>query len=105
MLFTFADYQRVARGEITVTYRLWQSPHVKKGATYASGFGGAYHILDIRTVRAEEITDADARAAGSSDRKAVLKLAGEHTRTRITPKMHLYRVTLRYVEGEPERQT
>ena len=105
MLFKLADHQRVARGELTVTYRLWKSPHVKKGGTYPSGFGGAYHILDIRTVRAEEITDKDARAAGSSDRKALLKLAGAHTGTKVTPKMNLYRVTLRYVDREPERKT
>jgi len=104
MLFKLADHQRVARGELTVTYRLWKSPHVKKGVTYPSGFGGAYHILDVRTVRAEEITDKDARAAGSSDRKALLKLAGEHTRTKVTPKMNLFRVTLRYVNKAPARK-
>ena len=105
MLFKLADHQRVARGEFSVTYRLWKSPHVKKGATYRSGFGGAYHILDVSLVRAGDISDKDARAAGSSDRLALLKLAGEHTRTKVTPRMNLYRVSFRYVKKEPKRET
>jgi hypothetical protein len=104
MLFKLADHQRVARGEFSVTYRLWKSPHVKKGATYATGFGGAYHILDVNIVRAGDITDKDARSAGCLNRVTLLKLAGEHTRTKITPRMNLYRVTLRYVDKEPERE-
>jgi hypothetical protein len=105
MIFKLADHQRVARGEFTVTYRLWKSPHVKKGATYRSGFGGAYHILDVSLVRAGDISDKDARAAGSTDRQALLKLAGEHTRIKVTPSMKLYRVSFRYVDKEPKRET
>jgi hypothetical protein len=104
MIFKLADHQRVARGEFTVTYRLWKSPHVKKGATYPTGFGGAYRILDVSIVRAEDITDKDARSAGCLDRVSLLTLAGEHTRTKITPKMNLYRVSFRYMDKEPERK-
>jgi hypothetical protein len=103
-LFTLADHQRVARHEFTVTYRLWKSSHVKKGATYPSGFGGAYHILNVTLVRAGDITDKDARSAGSPDRAALLELVGKHTRTKVTARMRLHRVEFRYEEDAPERE-
>lgn len=102
-LFTMTDHRRVARHEFTVTYRLWKSSHVRKGATYPTGVGGAYHIVDVTLVRAGDITDKDARDAGSPDRKALLELVGKHTKTKVTSRMKLYRVEFQYLEAEPER--
>jgi hypothetical protein len=103
-LFTMADHRRVAAGEFQVTYRLWKSSHVKKGATYPTGFGGAYHIVDVIRVRAGDITDSDAIASGSPNRAELLKTVGKHTKTKVTPRMTLYRVAFRYVNKAPERR-
>ena len=39
--FRKEDRDRVAAGGVTLTYRLWKSPHVKAGKVYATGFGEA----------------------------------------------------------------
>src|SRR5215467_853950 len=103
-LFTLADHKRVARHEFNVTYRLWKSSHVTKGATYPTGIGGAYHIVDVSIVRAGDITDKDARDAGSPDRATLLELVGRHTKTKVTSRMKLYRVEFRYLKDEPQRE-
>lgn len=102
-LFTAEGYRRVAAGEITVTYRLWSSPHVKAGKTYPTGFGDGYFIEDVRVVRASDIPAADIPRTGSDDLRSLLERAGEHTGTKITPGMPLYRVQLRYAEDEPAK--
>ena len=38
LMFREQDRGRVADGEITVTYRLWKSAHVKAGKRYETGF-------------------------------------------------------------------
>ena len=66
LMFTSEDHERVANGEVTVTWRLWKYAHVKPGKQYASGFrfGGSIWVEDVREVRAAEIKDADAQEVG-----------------------------------------
>jgi hypothetical protein len=102
-LFTLADHRRVVAGEFKVTYRLWKRPHVKAGTTYAAGFGGAYHIVDVSFVRAGDVTDADAWSAGSPDKATLLRTVGAHTKTKVTAGMKLTRVSFEYREQAPEK--
>jgi hypothetical protein len=102
-LFTLADHRRVVAGEFKVTYRLWKRPHVKAGTTYAAGFGGAYHIVDVSTVRAGDLTDADAWSAGSPDKAALLHTVGAHTKTKVTARMKLTRVVFEYRAQAPDK--
>ena len=102
-LFTEDGHALVANGTITVTFRLWKSPHVKPAKTYASGFGGGYHIESVTLVRAGDVTAQDARAAGAADVAALLEVVAAHSGTTVTPDMTLHRVALRYVEDAPQR--
>jgi hypothetical protein len=103
-LFTQADHRRVVAGEFTTTFRLWKTPHVKKGAVYPTGFGGSYRILDVREVRAGDLTDRDAWASGSPNKNALLVRVGEHTRARVTSSTTLVRVDFAYSDDEAPKK-
>jgi hypothetical protein len=100
--FTAADHERVARGEITITWRLWKYAHVKAGRPYSTSFGFV-QIEDVRLVRVRNVTDADAHEVGLADAAALVELACEHTGAIATPGTVLYRVQFRYLETPPER--
>jgi hypothetical protein len=65
---------RIRRGEITTTVRLWQRPHVKVGGRYALSPG---HIVvtKIFEVSLADITPELARASGFVGRVDLLKVA------------------------------
>jgi hypothetical protein len=101
--FNAADQARVAAGEITVTWRLWKYAHVKAGKTYATGFGGAVEVEDVRAVRVADVTDADAHEAGLPEAASLVELARSHTGREVTSDTLLYRVQFHYTPVEPER--
>jgi hypothetical protein len=103
LMFTSDDHQRVANGEITVTWRLWKYAHVKAGRTYASGFDGSIVIEDVRTVRAADVTDTDAREVGQPDAAALIDFARSHTGRIVEPDTVLYRVRFHYDPSDPPK--
>ena len=106
LMFTSEDHERVAAGEITVTWRLWKYAHVKAGKLYASGFpfGGAIAVEDVRAVRAADITDADAQEAGQRDARALIEFARSHTGRSVEPDTLLYRVQFHFQPEAPPKQ-
>jgi hypothetical protein len=105
LMFTSDDHERVASGEITVTWRLWKYAHVKAGKLYVSGFsfGGAIAVDDVREVRAADITDADALEAGQPDATALIEVARSHTGRTVTPDTLLYRVRFHFEAEAPPK--
>lgn len=101
--FTASDHARVAAGEITVTWRLWRYAHVKPGKTYATGFGGAVMIEDVRAVPVAEVTDADAHEAGLPDAASLVELARNHTGRDVSDHTLLYRVRFHYTSEAPQK--
>ncbi len=101
--FTAEDQARVASGEITVTWRLWKYPHVKTGRVYASYFGGAIEIEDVRAVRVADVTDAAARDVGLPDAESLVELARSHTGREVSDETLLYRVQFRYAQDAPDK--
>lgn len=104
-LFTQEGHALVAAGKLTISYRLWKTPKVREGKTYATGFGGAYHIRKVTQVRAGDVTRAQARAAGCDSVEALWELVGHHTRTTVKPDMILTRLELSFVEEAPQKET
>jgi hypothetical protein len=66
--------ERIRRGEITTTVRLWQRPHVKVGGRYAMppGFVVVTRIFEVSLA---EITPELARASGFAGVVDLLKVA------------------------------
>jgi hypothetical protein len=96
LMFRREDRERVARGEITVTFRLWKSAHVKAGKTYESGFG-RIEVEDVRVIPAAMISRDDVDPSGCADVAAIRALAGEHTNARVRPDTLLHRVQFRFL--------
>lgn len=94
--FRREDRERVANGEITVTFRLWKSPKVKAGKRYATGFG-TVEIEDVSVIPAALVTKDDVAPSGLLDIEAIWELAGEHTKTIVGSGTLLYRVQFRYL--------
>ena len=78
--FTEDAMDGIVAGRITLTFRNWTRPRAKTGSRHRV-WGQLIEIDDVRTVRADEITDADARAAGASSRAAVLERLGVESST------------------------
>lgn len=55
--------ERVMRGEITCSVRIWRSPRVKAGGRYRLG-PGAVHVTAVREIGLEDITPELARRSG-----------------------------------------
>src|SRR5262245_45090461 len=65
---------RIRRGEITTTVRLWQRPHVKVGGRYALA-PGEIVVTRVFEVSLADITPDLARASGFSGLVDLLKVA------------------------------
>lgn len=74
VLFRSEQQRRVEAGEISVTYRAWQSPRVRIGQRYKVG-AGSILIEACEPVPAVSITDTDASLAGYANREALIKAA------------------------------
>jgi len=96
LLFRRQDRDRVARGEITLTFRLWKSAHVKAGKAYETGFGAVF-VEDVRLQPAALVAQEDVPPSGCRSVEEVWKLAGEHTGAPVGPDTLLYRVQFRFL--------
>ena len=62
--------EAVARGEITVSIRLWSRPQVKEGGRYQT-CGVVIEIDSVELLPFSDVTDDDVRASGESNREAL----------------------------------
>ena len=62
--------EAVARGEITVSIRLWSRPQVKVGGRYTTA-GVLIEVDSIEVLPFSAVTDVDVRASGEADRESL----------------------------------
>ena len=74
MLFSKPLRERVRRGRIRCSVRIWTRPHVKVGGRYAMGEGQIV-VESIRPIRLSDITRDLARESGFSSAKDLLQTA------------------------------
>lgn len=74
MQFTKRLRERIRRGEITCSIRIWTRPHVKVGGSYPLE-GGAIVVDAMERIELEDISDALARRSGFEDVADLLKVA------------------------------
>ena len=79
----------IALGAITLAFRRWRTPSAKTGGSQRTAIG-VLAIDEVRTVREDDISEADAQAAGFSSRGELLrelanKPEGEIYRIRLHP--------------------
>lgn len=93
MLIKDEVVEKIRTGEITVLFRRWSRPGAKAGGSQMTQ-GGVVGIDAVEVVREDEITDADAGAAGYLSREDLI----EHLNYREDP---IYRIGVRYVGEDP----
>ncbi len=64
LLFQKRFHEGLLSGDITLTFRRWQKPHVKVGGRYRCHPIGVLEVDAVDTVRAGQIRRAEARRAG-----------------------------------------
>jgi hypothetical protein len=64
----------VLAGDITVSFRLWKRPRVKRGGRYRVGLG-EIEVDSIELVPFGAVTAADVRRAGEPDRETLRQRA------------------------------
>jgi len=93
MLFKTAFIPGIIDGSITLTFRDWTRPQARAGGRYRMQNSGFVDVDDVRRVRSESITNAEALRAGYQSRAALLD---SYAKRGNTPEW-LYRIELRYV--------
>jgi hypothetical protein len=70
MMFSRDLRDAVARGEVTVSIRLWARPQVKVGGRYRTA-GVVIEIDSLEVLPFSAVTDEDVAASGETDREAL----------------------------------
>jgi hypothetical protein len=94
--FIRALRDRIRRGEITTTIRLWQRPHVKVGGRYALP-PGEIVVTKIFEVSLADVTPELARRSGFVGVVDLLKVA------KHGPGRRVFVIEFRYVDRQPVR--
>ena len=74
MQFTQDAHEAIAKGAITLTFRLWKRPHAKVGGRYTVG-RVVVEVDDIEMVPFHAITRADVKRSGAKDLESLRALA------------------------------
>jgi len=74
MMFAKRLREPVMRGEVTVSVRIWQRPHVKVGGRYPLG-PGHIEVTSIRRIALSDVTPELARRSGFQGVVDLLKVA------------------------------
>lgn len=75
MVFAKQLRDRICRGEITRTVRIWQRCHVKIGGRYRIGDGGHVVVTAVSPISLQDITGSLARQCGFNGTVDLLKVA------------------------------
>jgi hypothetical protein len=100
MQFSAELRELVLAGDMTVSFRLWQRPKVKKGGRYPVG-PGLIEVDAVDLVPFAAITPDDVAAAGEHDRESLRRRAA-HAGP-ITNDTMLYRIEFHVVNSRPAR--
>ena len=74
MMFSRDLRDAVARGEVTVSIRLWSRPQVKVGGRYETA-GVTIEIDSLEVLPFSAVTDDDVDASGETDRESLRERA------------------------------
>jgi len=94
--FIRALRDRIRRGEITTTVRLWQRPHVKVGGRYALP-PGEIIVTKVFEISLADVTPEVAQQSGFVGVVDLLKVA------KHGPGRRVFLIEFRYVEARPPR--
>lgn len=94
MLFKQVHLDGVQSGAVTLAFRKWKQPAVKKGSLIKTSIG-IIQILSIQKTTIQKITAEDALAAGYSELSALLRLLNK------IQEGDIYRIKVSYYAVDP----
>ena len=104
MLFTAATLDGLVAGSVTATYRRWTAVRPRVGSRFTTRVG-VVEVTGISAVAPDDITAADALAAGFAERTELLRWIDRSTRgprdTRRAGEGTLYRIDLTLIGPDP----
>jgi len=96
LLFQKRFHEGLVRGDVTLTFRMWDVPHVKPGGRYRCHPIGVLEVDRVDRVRVRDVSDADARRSGFASRTELLDYLGSVAGAPLAPRAELWRVELHY---------
>src|SRR3954463_15978119 len=88
MQFLMDTLDAVGRGDVTVAFRRWKRPTVRQGGTLTTRVG-VLSIDALDAIGSDDITPADARAAGHASPADVVAAIGNRTGQLYLVRFHL----------------
>lgn len=85
MLLNKKTLEDIVEGKISVVFRVWKRPTVKKGGTLKTSKGVLF-IENVEQIDQSEVTDTDLKNAGLNSREELCKIDREGDFYRITVK-------------------
>ncbi|NNF42174.1 MAG: hypothetical protein HKO59_17130 [Phycisphaerales bacterium] len=101
MLFQNRFHPGIRDGTITQTFRVWASPRVKTGGIYRVGRVDAVTVRTVTAMPFGDVTDTAARKAGFDDADTLEAFLRRTTKTAVTARTRVYRVTFRHQPWKP----
>jgi hypothetical protein len=96
LLFQKRFHEGLKSGEVTLTFRGWDKPHVKPGGRYRCHPIGVVEVDGLERVRVGEIRERDAKRAGFASRNELIEYLSEGPKGRVSDATELWRVELHY---------
>ncbi len=93
MLIRTAVLQRIKSGEITLAFRRWRKPTVKRGGSLRTAIG-VLAVGDVRKVTSCAVSAREAEAAGYDNRRTLMAELGSR-------EGDIYRIELAYAGTDP----
>ena len=94
MIFKVHQLKGIKAGTITLAFRRWDKPNVKKGSTMKTAVG-VIRVTDVEQIKKNSITKADATKAGYESVELLLKALDKVTGGSV------YKVKLKYESEDP----
>ena len=94
MIFKVHQLKGIKAGTITLAFRRWDKPNVKKGSTMKTAVG-VIRVTDVEQIKENSITKADATKAGYESVEQLLKALDKVTSGSV------YKIKLKYESEDP----
>jgi hypothetical protein len=104
LLFQKRFHAGLVSGEVTLTFRRWDKPHVKVGGRYRCHPIGVLEVDAVDRIRVSEIDDDAARRSGFESRETLLAYMRTGPGGTLRATTVVYRIALRH-GGDGDRVT
>ncbi len=102
LLFHKRFHEPLTKGEVTLTFRRWDTPRVKPGGRYRCHPIGVLEVDTVDKVTVGDITEADAKRSGFDSVEALVEYLGTGPKGGVAKATEVFRVALHHA-GDGDR--